>query len=110
MAEERKVLELMGAPGSPYTRKMLAVMRFRNIPYRLERQSRMVEALSELSAESRLDIEAARTAAKISALIPWGMYSRTKVGTMKSGFPSGIIAMASGRMTNTAPTASPIKT
>ena len=44
MAEERKVLELMGAPGSPYTRKMLAVMRFRNISYRLERQSRMVEA------------------------------------------------------------------
>ncbi|MBT4522084.1 MAG: glutathione S-transferase family protein [Halieaceae bacterium] len=39
MAEERQVQELMGAPGSPYTRKMLAVMRFRNIPYRLERQS-----------------------------------------------------------------------
>ncbi len=44
MAGERKVQELMGAPGSPYTRKMLAFMRFRNIPYRLERQSRMVEA------------------------------------------------------------------
>jgi len=42
MAGERKVQELMGAPGSPYTRKMLGVMRFRNIPYRLEYQSRMV--------------------------------------------------------------------
>lgn len=41
MGQERKVQELMGAPGSPYTRKMLAVMRFRNIPYRLERQSRI---------------------------------------------------------------------
>jgi len=39
MTEERKILELMGAPGSPYTRKMLAVMRFRNIPYRLEHQT-----------------------------------------------------------------------
>ena len=28
--------ELMGAPGSPYTRKMLAYLRFRNIPYRFE--------------------------------------------------------------------------
>mgnify|MGYP000406130346 CR=1 FL=1 len=41
MAQERKVQELMGAPGSPYTRKMLGVMRFRRIPYQLERQSRM---------------------------------------------------------------------
>jgi len=36
-----KVQPLMGAPSSPYTRKMLAVMRFRNIPYRFERQSRL---------------------------------------------------------------------
>ena len=28
-------LTLMGAPGSPYTRKMLAVMRYRHLPYRL---------------------------------------------------------------------------
>lgn len=41
MTEVRKVQELMGAPGSPYTRKMLGVMRYRHIPYRLERQSRM---------------------------------------------------------------------
>jgi glutathione S-transferase len=36
MDEIRKVQELLGSPGSPYTRKMLGVMRFRNIPYRLQ--------------------------------------------------------------------------
>jgi glutathione S-transferase len=30
-----KAVELSGAPGSPYTRKMLALMRYRNIPYRV---------------------------------------------------------------------------
>lgn len=40
MANETQPLELMGMPGSPYTRKMLALMRYRNIPYRLEFQQR----------------------------------------------------------------------
>jgi len=39
----RTIQELMGAPGSPYTRKMLGLMRYRHIPYRLERQSRMMQ-------------------------------------------------------------------
>lgn len=30
-----KPIELMGAPGSPYTRKMLALMRYRQIPYKV---------------------------------------------------------------------------
>ena len=38
MTTERKVLELMGSPGSPYTQKMLSALRFRNIPYRLEHE------------------------------------------------------------------------
>jgi len=53
MTEERKVLELMGAPSSPYTRKMLAVLRFRNIPYRLERQSRIVDAEEDKHRKTR---------------------------------------------------------
>lgn len=32
-------VELMGAPGSPYTRKMLALMRYRRIPYQVRWQS-----------------------------------------------------------------------
>jgi glutathione S-transferase len=55
MTEERKVLELMGAPGSPYTRKMLAVLRFRNIPYRLERQSPMPGASEERHRKNRVE-------------------------------------------------------
>jgi glutathione S-transferase len=39
MAQAKKIQQLMGAPGSPYTRKMLGLMRYRHIPYRLERQS-----------------------------------------------------------------------
>ena len=34
-------VELMGAPGSPYTRKMLALMRYRRIPYQISWQSFM---------------------------------------------------------------------
>ncbi len=33
-----KTVDLMGAPGSPYTRKMLALMRYRHIPYRVRWQ------------------------------------------------------------------------
>ena len=43
MTEKPKAQVLMGGVGSPYTRKMLAVMRFRNIPYRFERQSRLFD-------------------------------------------------------------------
>lgn len=53
MAEERKIQELMGAPGSPYTRKMLGVMRFRRIPYQLERQSRMMKPGDDKHKKSR---------------------------------------------------------
>lgn len=34
MAGSAKPIELLGAPASPYTRKMLAYLRFRRIPYR----------------------------------------------------------------------------
>ena len=35
MSKTAEVIELTGAPGSPYTRKMLALMRYRQIPYRV---------------------------------------------------------------------------
>jgi glutathione S-transferase len=53
MAEERQVQELMGAPGSPYTRKMLGLMRYRNIPYRLERQSRIMKGVDNPDYKER---------------------------------------------------------
>jgi glutathione S-transferase len=59
MAEERKVQELMGAPGSPYTRKMLATMRYRQIPYRLERQSRSVTSTDDKHRKTRPDAKPA---------------------------------------------------
>ena len=34
-ANPSEAVELSGAPGSPYTRKMLALLRYRNIPYRV---------------------------------------------------------------------------
>ena len=42
MGKTPPVLELMGVPGSPYTRKMLALMRYRRIPYRLLPGSKFV--------------------------------------------------------------------
>jgi glutathione S-transferase len=54
MSETRTVQELMGAPGSPYTRKMLGVMRFRNIPYRLDRQSRIMKGIDNPHYKKRV--------------------------------------------------------
>ncbi|MFT4677106.1 MAG: glutathione S-transferase [Candidatus Azotimanducaceae bacterium] len=54
MSDERIVQELMGAPGSPYTRKMLSMMRFRHIPYRLERQSRISNSSEERHRKKRV--------------------------------------------------------
>ena len=54
MTSERKVQELMGAPGSPYTRKMLSVMRFRNIPYRLEYNSHKADSSVDSHRKTRV--------------------------------------------------------
>jgi len=59
MAEQRKIQELMGAPGSPYTRKMLATMRYRQIPYRFERQSRAVNSADDKHRKTRPDAKPA---------------------------------------------------
>ena len=40
MAENSRI-QFMGAPGSPYTRKMVALMRYRRIPYQLKWHSRI---------------------------------------------------------------------
>ena len=55
MGENRIVQELMGAPGTPYTRKMLGLMRYRHIPYRLERQSRIPNSSEEQHRRQRVE-------------------------------------------------------
>src|SRR5512134_2817590 len=48
MTEAISPLRLRGAPGSPYTRKMLALLRYRRIPYRfIVRGSREDHGLPE---------------------------------------------------------------
>ncbi|MDA9230712.1 glutathione S-transferase N-terminal domain-containing protein, partial [Alphaproteobacteria bacterium] len=55
-----QIVELMGAPGSPYTRKMLAAMRYRRIPFRIEWQS--------LPGKPRRENGVARPKAKVGLL------------------------------------------
>ena len=55
-----QIVELMGAPGSPYTRKMLAAMRYRHIPYRIEWQG--------LRGAARSDDGTQRPKAKVGLL------------------------------------------
>jgi glutathione S-transferase len=40
MSDARSI-QFMGAPGSPYTRKMIALLRYRRIPYQVKWQSRL---------------------------------------------------------------------
>ena len=53
MTESDIALELMGVPGSPYTRKMLALLRYRRIPYRLLPGSRHLLAADSDRFRSR---------------------------------------------------------
>lgn len=55
MGEQRQVQELMGAPGSPYTQKMLGVMRFRHIPFHLERNTRINGASESKHRKKRVE-------------------------------------------------------
>ena len=72
LSEDRPIQELMGAPGSPYTRKMLGVMRFRHIPYRLERQSRIPHSSEVRHRKKRVE-------AKVS-LLPTFYFSDNQGG------------------------------
>ena len=47
MKEHELPLEIMGAPGSPYTRKMLSLLRYRRIPYRFIPSNRHRDPESE---------------------------------------------------------------
>ena len=53
MTESDTALELMGVPGSPYTRKMLALLRYRRIPYHLLPGSRHLLAADSGRFRSR---------------------------------------------------------
>jgi len=55
MSEVRQVQELMGAPGSPYTRKMLAYMRYRRIPYQFEIQTRFGKEMDNSHTKQRVE-------------------------------------------------------
>jgi glutathione S-transferase len=55
MSKDRIIQELMGAPGSPYTRKMLGLMRYRHIPYRLERNSRALNSADDKHRKTRVE-------------------------------------------------------
>ncbi len=65
MTTESKVLELLGAPGSPYTHKILAVLRFRNIPYRLEIQADIPGSVLDRHRRKRPHAAAAFTSERL---------------------------------------------